>query len=218
MSDDDVNNVNKESRSFDPSMRLRAGLAQDDTATQGDIMTQDDTSETSKTSKVMGTDELGKKCEEYLNGWKRAQADYQNLVKEFDGRRTDYVRFANAGLIIELLPILDNFKSAFSQIPEAEKNSPWVIGFQYIKKQLEDFLAGEGVETIKTVGEEFNNELHEAVIDNNDGASFGAAQDDKSGKEPLKQRVIKEIRPGYKLNNKVVQAAKVVVANDKNED
>ncbi|MEK7159715.1 MAG: nucleotide exchange factor GrpE [Patescibacteria group bacterium] len=163
--------------------------------------------------------ELEKKCEEYLNGWKRAQADYQNLVKEFDGRRNDYVRFANVNLIIELLPILDNFKAAFSQIPEAEKNSPWVIGFSYIKKQLEDMLAREGVEQIKTVGEEFNHEEHEAVEDDVGGnAPFDATQgdidkDDDGNSDGVKKQVVtKEVRPGYTLNNKIVQVAKVVVA------
>ena len=164
--------------------------------------------------------ELEKKCEEYLNGWKRAQADYQNLVKEFDGRRNDYVRFANVNLIIELLPILDNFKAAFSQIPEAEKNSPWVIGFSYIKKQLEDMLAREGVEQIKTVGEEFNHEEHEAVDNEGEGEDGDEGNDDatadkqgdKNEDSAVKQVVTKEVRPGYTLNNKVVQAAKVVVA------
>ncbi|MEK7512107.1 MAG: nucleotide exchange factor GrpE [Patescibacteria group bacterium] len=177
-------------------------------------------SETSKTSKAMSADELEKKCEEYLNGWKRAQADYQNLVKEFDGRRNDYVRFANVNLIIDLLPILDNFKSAFNQIPEVEKNSPWVTGFSYIKKQLEDFLAREGVESIKTVGETFNHEEHEAVDNEGEGEDGDEGNDDatadkqgdKNEDSAVKQVVTKEVRPGYKLNNKIVQVAKVVVA------
>ena len=181
------------------------------------------------TQKSGSITELEKKRDEYLNGWKRAQADYQNLVKEFEGRRNDYVRFANANLIIELLPILDNFKAAFNQIPEVEKNSPWVTGFQYIKKQLEDFLTREGVETIKTVGEPFDHVLHEIVdeevVENapldpdvgETGATSAAAetladkQGDIDGSASVRQVVTKEIRAGYLLNNKVVQVAKVVV-------
>jgi len=201
--DDKEGEVNKQSVSLD--------VARDDTQKSGSIT------------------ELEKKRDEYLNGWKRAQADYQNLVKEFEGRRNDYVRFANANLIIELLPILDNFKAAFNQIPEVEKNSPWVTGFQYIKKQLEDFLTREGVETIKTVGEPFDHVLHEIVdeevVENapldpdvgETGATSAAAetladkQGDIDGSASVRQVVTKEIRAGYLLNNKVVQVAKVVV-------
>ena len=184
--DDKEGEVNKQSVSLD--------VARDDTQKSGSIT------------------ELEKKCDEYLNGWKRAQADYQNLVKEFEGRRNDYVRFANVNLIIELLPILDNFKLAFSQVPETEKNSPWVIGFQHIKKQLEDFLTREGVENIKTVGEPFNHELHEIVDEEaGENAPFDAAQGDINEGASVKQVVVKEIRSGYTLNNKVVQVAKVVV-------
>ncbi len=191
-----------------------------------------------KRPKVKGKskeEDLKQKCEEYLNGWKRAQADYQNLVKEFDAKRIDYVRYANANLIMEILPVLDNFKAAFSQIPENEKDSPWVIGFGYIKKQLEDFLAQNGVETIKTVGEKFDPGLHEAVEDSaapasapqfasggtveNSAAPASTPQavSGRTMERPSEQekdgQVIKEIRPGYMLNKKCVQAAKVVVNN-----
>jgi molecular chaperone GrpE len=188
--DDNKDKVDKERAPFD--------------ATQGDTLESG------------AAEALEKKCEEYLNGWKRAQADYQNLVKEFEGRRNDYVRFANVNLIIELLPILDNFKLAFSQVPETEKNSPWVIGFQHIKKQLEDFLAREGVENIKTVGEPFNHELHE-IVDEGVGENEPpeATRDDIVNEgQSIKQVVVKEIRPGYLLNTKVVQVAKVVVSQN----
>ena len=173
-----------------------------------------------KRSKVKGKskeEDLKQKCEEYLNGWKRAQADYQNLVKEFEAKRIDYVRYANANLIMEILPVLDNFKAAFSQIPENEKDSPWVIGFGYIKKQLEALLAQNGVETIKTVGEKFDPSLHEAVEDSAAPASTPQSASGRTMERPSEQgkdgQIIKEIRPGYTLNKKCVQAARVVVNN-----
>jgi len=144
--------------------------------------------------------DLKVKCREYLSGWKRAQADYQNLQKEFGKKKKEYVQFANANLIMALLPIMDNFKSAFNQIPEQEKDSAWVTGFSYIKKQLEDFLRQNGVENIPTVGQRFDPELHEAV-ENDQGF-------DQEKQEGL---IIKEMRPGYKLNGRVIQAAKVIV-------
>lgn len=144
-------------------------------------------------------DDLNVKCEEYLGGWRRAQADYQNLVKETEIRKIELIRYANEDLIREILPVLDNFKTAFRQIPEKEKDSAWVVGFSYIKKQLEDVLKNHNVEEIKTVGEQFDPVHHEAVEHvQRDGVKSG--------------EVIEERKAGYKLNGKVIQVAKVVVA------
>ncbi len=142
-------------------------------------------------------EELEKRCEEYLNGWKRAMADYQNLVKDVAKEKMEFVKFANQNLILELLPILDNFKLAFSKVPDAEQGGAWTVGFAHIKKQLEDFLKENGVEEIKTVGEKFDPMLHEAVekVENSEKESG---------------LIVEEKKPGYKLHGKVVQAAKVV--------
>jgi len=140
-------------------------------------------------------------CNEYLEGWKRAKADYENLKKETDEWKREFTKYANEDMIIQILPILDNFKSAFSQIPESEQDSPWVTGFSYIMKQLQDLLHENGVEEIKTVGEQFNCSEHEAVE---------SIQDEKA----KDNEVVQEKKPGYKLNNKVIQAAKVVVAQE----
>ncbi|MBI5254200.1 nucleotide exchange factor GrpE [Candidatus Falkowbacteria bacterium] len=139
-----------------------------------------------------------KKCEEYLNGWKRAMADYQNLVKDVAKEKLEFVKFANQNLILELLPILDNFKLAFSNVPDVEKDGAWMVGFAHIKKQLEDFLKENGVEEIKTIDEKFDPMLHEAV---------GKAENS----EKESGIIVEEKKPGYKLHGKVVQAAKVVV-------
>lgn len=102
---------------------------------------------------------------------------------------------------MELLPIMDNFNAAFNLIPENDDKNPWVIGLGHIKKQLADFLTDNGIEKIKTVGEKFDPELHEAV---------SREKNDKE-KEDL---ILKEIKAGYKLHGKVVQAAKVVVRSE----
>lgn len=154
-------------------------------------------------------EQLEQQSVEYLDGWKRAQADYQNLIKESEEKRKDYVKYANANLIVDLLPILDNFKAAFNQIPENENDSPWVVGFGYIKKQLEDFLQQNGVECIKTVGEQFDACLHEAV--ENSVEPIHESSSDSDANKAGEGEIIKEIRSGYTLNKKVVQVAKVVV-------
>ncbi len=147
--------------------------------------------------------ELKQKCEEYLAGWKRAQADYQNLQKQTAEEKAELIKYANGNLITSLLPILDNFNVALTQA-EKDKDNPWVKGFEYIKKQLQDFFTDLGVKEINPHGEMFNPEFHEAV----ESASLS---DKKDGE------IIECKRSGYLLGDKVLQAAKVVVNNLENK-
>lgn len=143
--------------------------------------------------------ELQQKAGEYLAGWQRAKADYENLKRESEKSRIEFVQYANANLIIELLPVFDNFKAAFATIPEEDKNNAWVVGFQHIFKQLQDFFEAMQVKEIKTVGEQFNPEQHEAV----EYVEDATVADNE---------IVKEIKSGYMMGDKVIQAAKVVVS------
>lgn len=140
------------------------------------------------------------KMEEYLNGWKRAKADYSNLKKEFEKKEKEIVQFANATLILEIMPIYDNFKLAWKHIPEEhKKGDDWLKGIEIIKKQFAELLKKLGMEEIPTEGEKFDPELHEAV-----------SQEKVEGKKP--GTIIEEIKSGYKLYDKVLEPAKVKVA------
>ncbi|MFA5358942.1 MAG: nucleotide exchange factor GrpE [Patescibacteria group bacterium] len=136
---------------------------------------------------------------DYKNKWLRAVADYQNLKKDTIKEKEDWIKFANAGLVLELIPILNNFKEATKHIPVDQQKLDWVVGIFHIKKQLEDVLKNIGIEDMKTVGEKFNPEFHEAV-----------SQREEKGVDP--DQVIEEVRPGYTMHGKVIEAAKVVVS------
>jgi len=138
--------------------------------------------------------------EEYLNGWRRAKADYSNLKKDFEKKEKEIVQFANATLILEIMPIYDNLKLAWKHIPkEHKKEDEWLKGLEHIKKQFADMLKKLGLDEIKTIGEKFDPELHEAV-------STEKVEGKKSGE------IIEEIKSGYKLYNKVLEPAKVKIA------
>lgn len=139
---------------------------------------------------------------DFENIHKRALADYQNLLKQTAKEKEEFARYANLNLIMEILPVIDNFKISVKHIPEDQKKGAWVQGIIYIKKQLLDILSANGIEEIKTVGEKFNPEIHEAVEDNK--------KEDKKNKDK-KDIIIKEISSGYKMNGKVIRAAKVIV-------
>ncbi|MCX6740038.1 MAG: nucleotide exchange factor GrpE [Candidatus Parcubacteria bacterium] len=143
-------------------------------------------------------EKLKAQCEEYLNGWKRAKADYVNFKKEMDEKQKSFFDLANSALIMEILPVYDNLKKAVAIVP-AEQSNAWVDGVKAIKKQFGDFLKQYGIEEIKTVGEKFNPEFHEAV--------------NKEKKEDIESDIIiAEISSGYLIKGKVLAPAKVVVS------
>jgi len=138
------------------------------------------------------------KAQDYLNGWKRAKADYSNFKKDNEERQKEVIQFANAALLAEVIPIFDHFKLACQHVPEDEEKTEWVQGFLHIRKQFEDFLKNLGIEEIKTVNEKFNPEFHEAVVHEN--------------KKGYKTDIIfEEVKSGYTLHGKVINPAKVKV-------
>jgi len=135
---------------------------------------------------------------EYLNGWQRSQADFENYKKQTEKRFKEVIEFGNAELLLDLLPLYSHFKSALQHIPEEQRETGWCQGLGHIKKLWEDLLAKFNIEEIKTIGEEFDHNLHEAV----------EHEEDQNKKD---HEIVKEIQPGYKLNDKIIQPAKVVV-------
>lgn len=136
---------------------------------------------------------------ELLAGWQRAQADYSNLKKEEQKFAKETVEWANSALIGEVIPVYNHFKLAVNHIPEKAKKEGWVQGVIMIQKQFTDFLSKYGIGEIKTVGEPFNPEIHEALT-----------HEEKEGFEA--DMVFEEIAPGYMLKDKVLLPAKVKVA------
>ncbi len=133
--------------------------------------------------------ELEEKIADFEVKWKRAVADYQNQEKWIREQRAEWIRSANQDLLLRILPVLDTLMLA--QQHSADKNLTVSIG------QFLDVLKGEGVEKIETVGKVFDPFLMEAVMT-------------EAGEENV---IIKELRAGYKLYEKVLRPAQVTVGN-----
>jgi molecular chaperone GrpE len=123
-----------------------------------------------KEKKELNIEELKKELQEckklqreYLAGWQRARADFLNYKKQELERIEELGNLAKAKVILKILPILDNLERAKNQVPEDLKNSDWVEGILQIENQFRNFLKEEGVEEIKTEGEKFDPNFHEAV-------------------------------------------------------
>lgn len=137
------------------------------------------------------------KAEANLAGWQRAQADFSNFKKRSEQEREDFTRFANASLMLELLPLLDDLERALEHVPAKLARLAWVDGVGLIYRKFRATLESQGLTQIEALGKPFDPGLHEAV------------RQDK-GKEGI---VIEEIRKGYQLHDKVIRPTMVVVGN-----
>ncbi len=150
-------------------------------------------------------EECKKKCDEYLNNWKRAAADMANYKKDEMERTAFLGQYIKENMILKMLPILDNIALAEKQLPlklkKGEEGTPqsieWTKGFLQIQNQITEFLKKEGIEEIKSVGEKFNPNIME-VVEEVEGGESGM--------------VAEELQKGYKMQDKVLRPAKVKIS------
>ncbi len=133
--------------------------------------------------------------DEYLDGWKRAKADFINYQKDEGKRAEEIVRFSNGVLVQELLSVLDSFELSFAVSDIDEKTKK---GMEIIYSQLKDILNRQGLEPIRSLGEKFDPGLHESLAEV------------ESDKEP--GTIVEELSKGWKLNGRVIRPARVKIS------
>jgi molecular chaperone GrpE len=135
----------------------------------------------------------------------RGQADLVNLRRRHEEERVNIREQANSRLLVHLLPIVDELDLAVNHLENTDgapsqdgPNDSWAEGVRLIQRKLSAFLESAGVTRIESLGETFNPELHEAVgITQVSGVDSGC--------------IVEVLRQGYRLHNRVVQVAQVVV-------
>lgn len=150
--------------------------------------------------KLNGTDELAKtkqELEETTDRLKRIMAEFENFKKRSGKEREMLYNSLLADIVSSFLPVIDNLEKAAEAKTEDEN---YKQGLELVLKQFKDVLTKFGVEEIKTVGETFDPEVHEAV---------SSIQDETKGEK----EIVQEFRKGYKIKTKVIRHAMVVVAN-----
>jgi len=160
-------------------------------------------------------EECEKKAAEYLSGWQRERADFLNYKKEEMERIGQLINYAREELILEILPLMDNFEVIARQNflseklsgQEKERVEKIIQGFMQIKIQFQDFLKSLGVEEIKSVGEKFDPKFHESV-----GEILPSEASAKEGAKPESGTIVEEIQKGYKSNGHLLRPARVKVS------
>ncbi|MEW6608888.1 MAG: nucleotide exchange factor GrpE [bacterium] len=144
-------------------------------------------------------------ADEYLDHLRRLKAEFENYKKREEKQRIEFAKFANEGLIIELLPVMDSLDRALNGVHESHSLESFLPGVELIRKQLEDILVKNGLAGIETVGNPFDPKKHEALLH-------------IESQEHPEDIVTQELRKGYLLNNKVIRPAQVAVSKAKSSE
>lgn len=149
--------------------------------------------------------EARQEIDRQIDAVQRGKADLANARRRHDEDRLNIQQQANSRLLVQLLPIVDELDLAVNHLqngnlaaPDASASESWAQGVLLIQRKLAGFLESQGVARIEALGEPFNPELHEAV-------GMAQIQDAESG------HVVEVLRQGYRLHDRVVQVAQVVV-------
>jgi molecular chaperone GrpE len=142
------------------------------------------------------------KAEKYLSNWQRAEADFANYKRRTEQERDEQRRLANASLIINLLPILDDLERALASLDIRLAGLTWFDGVRLIHRKLQLILENAGVSPIQAEGQTFEPRFHEAI-------QYAEGEEGK---------VVAEVQRGYKLYDRVLRPAMVIVGKEKEKE
>jgi len=144
-------------------------------------------------------DEARRESEARFRLLQQAQADLVNYRRRTEQERADALRGAKADVLLSVLPVLDDFERALQAAPPEHAGQPWVEGLALIERKLRSALEAHGVTPVEALGKPFDPWEHEAVL-------YEESPAHEEG------QVIAVLRPGYKLQGKVIRPAQVKVA------
>jgi molecular chaperone GrpE len=142
--------------------------------------------------------DLKAEMEKYRDAALRAAADLENFRKRMIREKEEAIRFANAGLLEKLLPILDNFQLGLDAAKNDAAAGGIVAGFAMVHRQLGDFLSASGLQPIEAEGQPFDPKLHDALGHETESTLADGI-------------VIRQLRRGYRLSDRLVRPSSVIV-------
>ena len=159
-----------------------------------------ETSEKEEKASEKKKDLKDEKIDELNDKLKRSMAEFDNYRKRTDKEKSAMYEIGAKDVIEKILPVIDNFERGLKSIPEDQKGGPVASGMEMIYKQLITVLSDLGVTPIEAVGQEFDPNLHNAVMH---------AEDEGLGENI----VAEEFQKGYKYKDTVLRHSMVKVAN-----
>jgi len=130
----------------------------------------------------------------------RSQADFENYKKRAAREKEEAIKYANSSLLEKLIAIVDNFELGLEAARAEGEKSPVFSGMSMVLKQLMDFLGDSGLQPIDAAGQKFDPNLHEAIAH-------------EPSDEVPEGTVIRQMRRGYKLKDRLLRPSSVVVSS-----
>jgi molecular chaperone GrpE len=137
--------------------------------------------------------------EKYKDLYLRTLADFDNFRKRAAREKEDAIRFANAAFLERMIPVMDNFELGLEAARSATDPKAVLDGLNMVRRQMEDFLRNHGVEPVEAHGVAFDPNLHEAVAH-------------QPHPETPEGHVVRQLRKGYKLRDRLIRPASVMVS------
>ncbi|EFM12732.1 GrpE protein [Paenibacillus curdlanolyticus YK9] len=144
--------------------------------------------------------ELEQQIEEQQQRYLRAQADFDNFRRRTIKEREELAQYATSKLLTELLPVVDNFDRAINAAKQNNDFDALSKGVDMISRQFNQVLEQEGLQPMNVIGEPFNPEFHQAVMQ-------------ESSAEHEEGTILEELQKGYMLKEKVLRPAMVKVSS-----
>ena len=145
-------------------------------------------------------DKKDEKIEELTDRVRRQMAEFDNFRKRTEKEKTQMFETGAKSIVVKILPVVDNFERGLAAVTEEEKGTPFVEGMEKIYKQMMTVLEEAGVKPIEAVGQEFDPNLHNAVMH---------VEDEEFGENIIAE----EFQKGYTYRDSVVRHSMVKVAN-----
>ena len=143
--------------------------------------------------------------EHWKNEYYRAYADTKNLRNNLEKEHSDIIKYRAMGFIEDLLPVLDSFHMALANEPTSQELKNYLVGFQFVYRNLVSVLENEGVKEISpNVGDKFSDKTMNAVDTT-----------EQEGEENLVTRVYAK---GYELHGRLIRPANVSVSKNKKSE
>ncbi|MGG4217377.1 nucleotide exchange factor GrpE [Paenibacillus jamilae] len=142
---------------------------------------------------------LRAEAEEHQQRFLRAQADFDNFRRRTLKEKEDLAKYASMKLVTELVPVLDNFERALATASQGAESESFTKGVEMIFRQFESVLQAEGVTAMNAVGQPFNPDFHQAIMQ-------------VESEEHEEGIVVEEVQKGYMLKDKVLRPAMVKVS------
>lgn len=173
-------------------------VTNEDAAAEEMAAEADVTEEANEEQSVDEAEALREELEAERNKYLRLMADFDNYKRRAVKDRQEAEKFRAQSLLVDLLPVLDNFERALTTGTGSEESSSLLKGVEMVQKSLLEAVKREGLEEIKSVGEQFDPNVHQAVMQEKDDSAEAGS-------------VLMELQKGYTLKGRVLRPAMVKV-------